>query len=180
MFCNTFVRSLVFAAAAAAGLWVAAVLLLPVLHPSQLLALYLVAAAAAYVVGIAPGRSAGLAAGGIAAALGGGLLLLPLGVAGTALGAALVVAVCRSAILYRARRFRALLLELVLLVGGLGLAHALAGAGVGSAAFGLWGYFLVQSAFFLVGGVVPRDDRDGALDRFDRARAQLIALLDAP
>jgi hypothetical protein len=178
MFCNSFARSLLFAAVAAVGLWVAAAVLLPVLHPARLLTLYVAAAAAAYIVGIAPGRSAGLAAGGIAAALGCGLLLLPLGVAGTALAAALVIAVCRSAILYRARRLRALLLEGVLLVGGLGLAHAFAGSG--SAALGLWGYFLVQSAFFLVGGVAARGERDGGLDPFDRACAQLAALLDAP
>lgn len=180
MFCNSFVRSLGFAAVAAVGLWLAAAPLLPVLYPSSLLTLYIVAAAAAYVVGIAPGRRAGLVAGGIATALGCGLLLLPLGVAGTALGAALVIAVCRSGILYRARRLRALLLEALLLVGGLGLGHALAGVGVGSAALGLWGYFLVQSAFFLVGGVAVRGVRDAELDPFDRARARLAALLDAP
>jgi len=179
MFCNSFARSLAFAGAAAAGLLVA-VLLLPTPHLSEWMAVYLVAVAALYVAGIAPSRSSGLAAGAVASVLGGVLLLLPLDPAHTVIGTAIVVAVCRSALLYRARPLRAVLLEAVLAAGGLALARFLAVGSVGSAAFALWGYFLVQSAFFLVGGVAARGDRDDSVDPFDRARARLIALLDSP
>jgi hypothetical protein len=179
MRCNTFAGSLLFAALAAAGLLALEVLLAPLNLPS-LLACYVVAVAAAYVAAIAPHRASGLAAGALAALLGVVLLLLPLDLGQVALGAALVVAVCRSAILYRARPLRALLLELALLAGGLGLAASLADGGIASLAWGLWGYLLVQSLFFAVGGVALRDGGDARVDPFERARAGLLALLDAP
>ncbi len=179
MRCNTFGRSLLFAAIAAAGLLALAVALGP-LHLPSVLACYVAAVAAAYVVAIAPHRASGLAAGALAALLGVVLLLLPLDIGQTAFGAALVVAVCRSAILYRARPLRALLLELALLAGGLGLARSLADGSPASLALGLWGYLLVQSLFFLAGGVTVRSGCDGRVDPFERARAGLLALLDGP
>jgi hypothetical protein len=179
MRCNTFGRSLVFAALAAAGMLALEVILAP-LNPHSVLACYAVAVAVAYVAAIAPQRASGLAAGALAALLGVALVLLPLDLGQTALGAALVVAVCRSAILYRARPLRALLLELALLAGGLGLAGWLADGGAASLALGLWGYLLVQSVFFLVGGVTVRSDCEAQIDPFERARAGLLALLDEP
>ena len=179
MRCNTFGRSLLFAALAAAGLLALEVLLVP-LHFPAVLACYVAAVAAAYVVAIAPDRASGLAAGALAALLGVALLLLPLDTGQMALGAALVVTVCRSAILYRARPLRSLLLELALLAGGLGLARFLAAGGAASPALGLWGYLLVQSLFFLAGGVTVRFGSDGRIDPFERARAGLLALLDGP
>jgi hypothetical protein len=179
MRCNTFGRSLLFAALAAAGLLALEVLLVPLYFPA-VLACYMAAVAAAYVAAIAPHRASGLAAGALAALLGVVLLLLPLDIWQTALAAALVVAVCRSAILYRAQPLRALLLELALLAGGLGLARFLAAGGPGSLALGLWGYLLVQSLFFLAGGVTVRFGSDARVDPFERARAGLLALLDGP
>jgi hypothetical protein len=180
MRCNTFGGSLLFAAFAAAGLLALEVLIVPPLHLAALLAFYVAAVATAYVVAIAPRRASGLAAGVLAALFGIALLLLPLDVEQTALGAALVVAVCRSAILYRARPLRSLLLELTLLAGGLGLARLLAAGGAASPALGLWGYLLVQSLFFLAGGVTVRSGREARTDPFERARARLLVLLDAP
>ena len=179
MRCNTFGRSLVFAALAAAGMLALEVVLAP-FHFHSIPACYTVAVVVAYVAAIAPQRTTGLAAGALAALLGLALLLLPLDLGQTALGAALVVAVCRSAVLYRARPLRALLLELVLLAGGLGLARSLADGGAASLALGLWGYLLVQSLFFLAGGVTARSDCEAQIDPFERARAGLLALLDEP
>lgn len=179
MRCNTFGRSLLFAAVAAAGSLALEALLAPRnLHSA--LACYAVAVAVAYVAAIAPRRASGLAAAALAALLGVFLLLLPLDLGQTALGAALVVALCRSAILYRARPLRALLLELALLAGGLGLAASLADGGAAPLAWGLWGYLLVQSLFFAVGGVALRCGYDARVDPFERARAGLLALLDGP
>jgi hypothetical protein len=179
MRCNTFGGSLLFAALAAAGMLALEILLVP-LHLPAVLACYVAAVAATYVVAIAPHRASGLAVGALAALFEVVLLLLPLDFGQTALGAALVVAVCRSAILYRARPLRALLLESALLAGGLGLAHFLAAGGAASLALGLWGYLLVQSVFFLAGGVTARFGNDARVDPFERARAGLLALLDGP
>ncbi|HEY5658738.1 MAG TPA: hypothetical protein VIY27_13195 [Myxococcota bacterium] len=180
MRCNTFGRSLLFAALAASGLFALEVLLVPPLRLATLVGGYAVGVAAAYVAAIAPRRAPALGAGSLALLLGAVLLMLPLSAAQTAVGAALVVSVCRSALLYRARPLRSLLLELALLAGGLGLARTLGAGGTASPAFGLWGYLLVQSLFFLAGGVTARSGGEAPADPFERARARLLALLDAP
>jgi len=174
---NGFGSSLVFAAVGAAGLALAALVLVPPLHLRTLVAVYAVAAASLYVMGIAPSRARGLAAGALASALGVGLLLLPLRLPGLLIGAALVVSLCRSGFLYRSRPLRAVALEAALCGGGLALASLLAEGGVASLALGFWGYFLVQSVFFVIGGVAPRE-QETPPDPFDRARASLLALLD--
>jgi hypothetical protein len=177
MRCNGFASTLVFGAAAAAGLVLATGLLVPPFRWGSVAAVYLVAAAALYVAGIAPSRSRGVLAGGLAAALGLLLLLVAGGLRELAIGAALVVSVCRSGVLYQARPARAIATEAGLCVGGLALAGFLASGGVASAALGLWGYFLVQSVFFLVAGVSARAHGAARPDPFDRARAQLLDLL---
>jgi hypothetical protein len=105
-----------------------------------------------------------------------GVLALPLGVPGTAVAAAAIVAGIRSGLLYRARPLRAWAAEAGLGVGGLGLAQLLSGGSLVSISLAVWGYFLVQSVFFLIGGVTARRP-EGPIDPFDRARAQLLALL---
>jgi hypothetical protein len=92
----------------------------------------------------------------------------------TAVASAGLIACGRSGILYRSRPLRALVLESLLAAGGLVFAGQLAGASLALAA---WGYFLVQSLFFLVGGIEARPD-PGPADPFERARAELLALLD--
>ena len=146
---NSFLASIVFAALAAAGL-----LVVPLLAPWQLdttTRLYSVGIAALYLVGIAPSRRAALEAGAVSSGLGALLLLLPLQTGSTLLGAAGIIAVCRSTLLYRSRRLRAWLLEAALLVAGLGLAGFLVGDGPVSRAFATWGYFLVPE-LLLPGG----------------------------
>ena len=119
MLWNGFGRSLLFAALAAGAFPVFALLANPVLGRGTALSLYLLGIAVVYVAGLAPRRSRGLVAAGIASALGVGVLLLAPSIGTIAAGAALVVGVCRSGVLYRSRRARALGAETLLLAGGL-------------------------------------------------------------
>ena len=175
---NSFGGSILFAAAAGAGLWVATAVLGPILGVSGVVSGYAVAASTLFAIGIAPTRRGAVAAGALASALGALLLLLPIGVHATVTGAAAIVAMCRSGLLYRSRPLRAILLESALLVAGLGLAQLVADRGATSLALAAWGYFLVQSLFFLAGGVASRPSSDPHVDPFDRARSRLQALLD--
>ena len=172
-----FTRSILFAVAAAAGLPVAAWLLSPLLGASAALATYTGATAIVYLAAMAPSRRAGVAAAALAALLIAGLLVLPLRLSTLAAGAAVVIAVCRSGLLYRSRPLRAILLESTLVVGGLALAGFLAGKDLASGALAMWGFYLVQSLFPLAAGVEPRSPQ-AEVDPFDRARGQLRALLD--
>ena len=174
---NSFGGSILFAAAAGAGSLVATTILGPILGVSSVVSGYAVATATLFAIGIAPGRAGAVAAGALASVLGALLLLLPIGVHATVAGAAAIVAVCRSGLLYRSRPLRAILLEAALLVAGLGLAQLAMGRGVASLALATWGYFLVQSLFFLVGGVASRPSPDADVDPFDRARSRLQELL---
>lgn len=175
---NGFGRSLGFAAVAGAGTSLLLVLVPPTQAGYVLLRAYLVGCAVVYAAGLATRSRDALVAAAAGATLGVLLLLLPVGLAGTALGGTAILAWLRSGILYRARPLRALTCELLLGLTGLALAGFLKGAGVPVMGLGLavWGYFLVQSVFFLIGGVTPRPV-DGPLDPFDRARADLLALL---
>ncbi len=107
---NGFARSLLFAALAAAAFPIFALVADPILGWAPALSLYLVGIAAVYAAGLAPRRSRAVVAAGIASALGGGVLLLAPSVGTVAAGAALIVGVCRSGVLYRSRRARALVI----------------------------------------------------------------------
>lgn len=175
---SAFLRSLLFAALAAAALWVGAPLLAPLCGARGAARFLLLAGVGAHVAIAAPSRGRGLLAAGSAALLGVALLALPLGIGATAVGGAAWLGVCRSGLLYRSRPARALLLELALLGSGLALAAFLADHSLASLALACWGFWLVQSAFFLVGGVAPRPEDSPQEDPFDRARSRILALLD--
>jgi hypothetical protein len=174
---NGFGRAVVFAAGAAAAVFAAEVLLAPVLGARATLRGFALASAAVYLAGLGPSWRRGSAAAVAAAVTGVGVLTLPLSVSHTAVAAAGVIALGRSGILYRSRPLRALALEALLATGGLALASTLAGGGAASLALAVWGFFLVQSVFFLIGGIEARPD-PGPADPFERARAELLALLD--
>jgi hypothetical protein len=177
---NGFGRAVGFALAAGAAVFAAHVLLAPLFGSRATLRVFAVGSAVAYLAGVGPSWRRGAAAATAAAAAGLLLLALPLPVTHTAVAAAGLIAIGRSGILYRSRPLRALVLESLLAAGGLALAGQLAGpAGAGGVpvALAAWGYFLVQSVFFLAGGVEARPD-PGPADPFDRARAELLALLD--
>jgi len=175
---NGFGRSLLFAALAAGAYPIFALFANPVLGRASALSLYLLGIAAVYAAGLASRRSRAALAAGIASALGVGVLLLASSVGTVAAGAALIVGVCRSGVLYRSRRARALLAETILLAGGLGLARFLAGPDTLQVAFAIWGFFLVQSFFFLLGGVAERAERSAGLDPFEVASARALALME--
>jgi hypothetical protein len=173
---NGFGRSVAFAAVAGAGVLVALPLAAPVFGAPASLRLYLLGIAVLYVSGLAAERRRGLAAGAVASALALPVLLLPLGAACSAVAAAAIVAIVRSAVVFRSRPLRACVSEAMLLATGLSLAEVLADGTTVGAALAIWGYFLVQSTFFLIGGARLRR-ADGPVDPFDRARAELLALL---
>jgi hypothetical protein len=172
-----FARTLAFALLAALGVPAVRLLVAPILGTSAALSLYFAALAAGYLAWIAGTlrRAVGVAA--LAAAGGVAVLALAPGLETVAVGAALIVAVGRSAFLYRAPQPRLLLVEAALLLAGLATASLLATPGVLGISLAVWGYFLVQSAFFLVAR--PRARTPGpAGDPFERARERLDALLD--
>jgi hypothetical protein len=171
-------RSLLFAAFAAAAFVPFAVVATPFAGWSGSVAAYAIASAAAYLLGLGPSLRQGFAAAG----------LLVLGVAALALvapsdrdvvvSAALALGLLRSGLLYRSRFARALAVEGALLGAGLLLAEALFDGGIASTVLAIWAFYLVQSAFFVVGGVRARSDLAEELDPFDAAHARALALLD--
>jgi hypothetical protein len=169
---STFVRSLGFAAAIAFLVLVTAPL------PGAVRLLW-VASIATHVAVVAPTRRRALAAAALAAALGAALWSLPFGFAATAIGGAAILGVCRSGVLYQARPWRAAAVEGLLLGSGLGLAALLAGSHNLSHGLSFWAFWLVQSGYFLMGGIRPRAEDDAAAgDPFERAHARILALLE--
>jgi len=175
---NSFGRSLAFAALAGAAWPAFALATGPVIGTRAALSLYLVASAATYVAGLTPHRVHAIGAAIVAALLGAVFAAVARDPAVVALGAAIGVGVCRSGLLYRARAGRALATETCLLGGGLLLARFLAALGFLGVALALWGFLLVQSGFFLIGGVGERAGDARGIDRFESARRRALALLE--
>jgi hypothetical protein len=67
--------------------------------------------------------------------------------------------------------------ELLLGCGGLMVARALAAPSPVALGMALWGYFLVQSCYFLLAGWGARQPAAGVEDPFDRVRRQILELL---
>ena len=173
----SFSRSLLFAALAGTGVPLFVAGLGPLLGHAFAMQIYLVGSAVAYAASMAPSPRRAAAAAALVATLGLLLLALPLRLPTLAAGAALAVAVCRSGFLHQSGGLRGIALEIVLQGAGLLLAGFLAGGDSVSLAIATWSYFLVQSLFFLVGGIrLRRSEPRG--DPFDEARMRLLALLD--
>ena len=174
---NSFARSVLFAAIAGAAWPAFALAAAPLFGMRAALSLYGVGATAVYIAGLAPGLARGLASAFVAIAI----TVAVAAVAGTpgaaALGAALALGVARSGLIFRRRGARAIAVEILLLGGGLALARFLSGPGVLGSALAIWGFFLVQSAFFVIGGLRSHDPAV-ALDRFESARRRALALLE--
>ncbi len=172
-----FARTLVFGVLAALAVPAIRLLLAPVLGHSLTLSLTWVGLAIAYPAWIAGSLRRGVRAALLAGSGGVVLLALMPGPSFVAAGAALLVASVRSGFLYRAARSRLLVLEGLLLVVSLAVANALASPGVLGIALAVWGYFLVQSLYFLLARPRPRAASEGR-DPFERARERLESLLD--
>jgi hypothetical protein len=174
---NGFTKSLGFAAVAGLGVapwvWLAA----PLLGGRAALTLYAVGASAAYLVGLGDSRRRGLAAAGVAGGLAAAFAWVAPAPEDAVLGAALGLALGRSGVLYRAPFARALVLEATLALAAVGLAGHLFSGSLVSAALASWAFFLVQSAWFLVGGRAPRCETPPGQDPYDAARARALAIL---
>jgi hypothetical protein len=170
---NGFLGTLLFGALAAASVLATSLLSLP-----GGLGLHLLLLACVYVIGLAPS-----AAGSARAAWPTGVLALAVwlwseNVAQAALGAALLVGVGRSVIVYRAPALRGLALESILIGAGLGMARGLLGPGVGSLALAVWAFFLVQSLYFWIPGIRAQDAAECGADPFEQARRRLLRVLE--
>jgi len=175
---NDFTRSLLFGAVAAAAFVPFAMLAAPVVGWSSALAAYAVVSASAYLAGLGASRRQGLGAGLLLGLLGTGIALASPSARDSVLAAALLLGLCRSGMLYRTRFARGLLLEGILLCAGLGLAGHLLTGSTFSAVLAIWAFYLVQSVFFLVGGVESRREDCGDADPFETARARAVELLE--
>jgi hypothetical protein len=175
---NTLSGSLAFAAVAALAAIPWTMVMVPVLWPTTAVGLYAVAALVLYLLWIAPSVSRGLliaALAGVGAAVAG--VLAP-GLSEALLAAAAILAVARSGFLYRARPARAAVLEGLLIAGGLLFARVLAAPTSLGVGLGIWGFFLVQSLFFLAGGADRRRAEEPGVDPFDKARRRALELLE--
>jgi len=174
---NSFVRGIVLAALLAAAWLPWAVLAGPVLGVRSALPLYLAGATAAYVATLTPRRGRRAAAALLIFVAAGAVALLAPSTAVLAVGLALVIAIGRS-LLHPAPPARLIVRETLLLVSGLLFARLLAGPSLVPIALALWGFFLVQSLFFLGGGRAARDHTEG--DAFAEAHRRALSLLERP
>jgi hypothetical protein len=175
---DSFGRSAVFAAVAALG-WIPWLVVVgAVVGGPAARALYLVAVTAVYAGGLGRGAGRRGAALLIVAVAGGVMAAIARGLPELCLGLAVVLGTVRSGFLHRMPSARAVAIETVLLVGGLVFVRFLAGGGPHGGALALWGFYLVQSCFFLVGGVRPRAADGRPLDPFDDACARAAEVLE--
>jgi hypothetical protein len=174
---SSFTKTLCFGAVAAASVPLTVLALAGWIGPHHALALHAVAVTAGYLAFLSNGLRRRLAvfagaalAGGIAWAMAGSTtsLVVLLG---------LLVAVVRSAILFRGRPARAVAIELAVLAGSLVTAEFLFTPGILGSALAAWGWFVAQSFYFLLGGITPRR-REKRGDPFDHARQCLERLLE--
>lgn len=177
---GTFSGSLAFGALAALGATAFLVATRPLLGGSVAWSVYCTAVAVVYLVAIAPDRSRGLRIGCLAGALGLVSLLVAPNSMVAVLGAVLLLGLMRSGFVFRAKPGRALVVELGLLSGGLVLANALADTGSLGPALAMWGFFLVQSVYFLIGGIGTRSGPSPGIDPFQEALSKAIEIMDDP
>lgn len=185
MRCNSFARSALFAALAAAGCLPWAAVASPIVGPWNAQALYLVGITAFYLAGLSPASAGGppplpramrtAVVAGLAAA---SLAVVARTTTELAIALAALLGIARSGFLYRAAPARAAATEIALLVGGLLFARFLAGSSPPSTSLALWGFLLVQSLFFLVAGTRPRSALAQHADPFDEAHRRAVALLE--
>ncbi len=172
---NTFARSAAFAAAAAIGCIAWNTVARPIAGGAIAIVVYLVGVTAVYLAGIGPDRIRRPAVVLAAVLLAGWLGVFARTPGELAIGLAIILATARSVFLYRAPAARAVATEAVLVIGGLLFARFLAAS---SLALAIWGFLLVQSCFFLVGGVRVRPTPGRHPDPFEDAYGRAIALIE--
>jgi len=178
MRCNTFARSALFAAVAATG-WLSWVLVVaPLLGVWNARAVYLVGVTAVYVAGLSPQSRRQLPVALATLLVAAVVALIAHTTAELAIGLAAILGIARSGLLYRAGPARAVATEATLLLGGLVFARFLAAISLPATALALWGFFLVQSLFFIIAGVRPRALSGSHPDPFEEAQRRALALLE--
>lgn len=170
-------RSLLFAFVAGLAAVPAILVGAPVAGWAAVCSAVALAAAVLYTAAVAPSWARALPAAALAALLALVVGLLASTVGEAAVGAALVVGVIRSGVLYRRRAARSLAIEIALLVAGLLFARFLAAPSALGAGLAIWGFFLVQSLFFVVSGWERRQSGDEGVDRFDEAERRVLDVL---
>jgi hypothetical protein len=175
---GTFSGSLAFGAIAALASVAYLVAVRPFLGIALSMSTFCVAAIVAYLVATAPTMARGIRIGFLAGILGGATLVFTPSTTTAILGAVVLLGVMRSGFLFRTRPGRALVVELSLLAGGLFLANALAGAGSLGFAMGVWCFFLVQSVYFLLGGIDGRSEATPVIDPFEEASLRATRLME--
>ncbi len=150
-------------------------------------ATYLLLTAAVYLFGVAREPLRGGAAAGAALLCGSTLLLFGATVSELALVLALLIGLFRSGLLYPPRQrsangfARRFTIEAALIGSGLALASYLFHGAFVPEPSALWGFFLIQSAFFLTGAATAPTRRDSSdppeIDPFERACRRARALL---
>lgn len=178
MRCDTFPRAIAFAALAAGGVLPWLVLARPILGAETALHAYLVGAAAAYLAGLARERGRAAVVFVVAAAVGIAAGLATRTATELALALGVLVAVGRSAFLYRSSPARAAAIETLLIGGGLVFARLLCGRSAAPLVLALWTFFLVQSLYFLMGGIRRRARSGRERDAFQDAYGRAVALLE--
>ena len=174
---SAFGGTLVFGALAAAILPVTVLAASPFLGVSRALMLHAILATVGYAMVLTSGARRRLAVGAVS--LAGGLVLAGLS---RSPGELLVLlslglGLLRSGWLFRRRTLRAVAIESLVLVGSVAVARFLAAPGLLGSALAVWGWFVVQSFYFLIGGIETRRPKLREGDPFDEAQRELEELL---
>ena len=175
---NSFGRSALFAAVAALGWLPWLVVTRPVVGPAAAGTIYLIAVTSAYVAGLGGPVTRRLGAAMLTGMPGTAIAVASREATVLCLGLGVALAVARSVFLFRALPARAVVTEAALVGGGLLFARLLGtGSSVG-AALPIWGFFLVQSCFFLTAGVRERRPDSAHPDPFEAAYAHAMDVLE--
>jgi hypothetical protein len=181
-----FARSLCFAVLCAGACAVWMPFAAPILGRTLAAELAFSAAAAAYLIGIAPRRTTGTTAAALLLAVCAALTVVGVRASTFAVALAAATGVLRSAWLWPVARgdaaafARRFLAELALVGGGLAFGLQLVHSAVAREALALWGFLLVQSAFFVLEGAAAPAVRaeTTALDPFEGSCRRLRAVLE--
>ncbi len=189
---NSFTRNLLFALVAAGGYPVYAAMFVGPLSPRAVFISYLTLCASAYLFGIARGPARATGAAALCVVSGAFLWLSGLSAIVVGMALAVCIGVLRSGLLHagdpdadpqnRPSFVRSFFIEAFLILGGLTLSRFMLNGGLFPIPLAIWGFFLVQSGFYLVGGLAQQlretTDKESDGDRFQQACRQAYAVIE--
>ena len=181
---SNFTKTLAFGAAAAISLPLTVLALAPWIGSQHAFAFHAVAATGGYLAILSVGGRRQLRLGSAAAVLGlVGLGALVWGLsdspANLVLLLGLEVALVRSGLLFRRRLARTWVIETFVGLGAAATAAFLFTPGLLGSALAIWGWFVVQSFYFPLGGL-SRRTKPARGDPFDEASRSLEEILETP